>query len=138
MSFLGVGPLELLVVLVIALLVVGPNDLVAFARRMGKWLRRMRHTEAWQGVMRASWELQHWQERLWEESGLQEIRLRQPGESAWHAQAPWLTPPPENPPSPPPEPPVEASAAGAPSGPSTEAPPIGEQAPSSPADNGRR
>ena len=98
MSFLGVGPLELLLVLVIALLVVGPRDLVNFARKFGVWLRKVRRTETWQNMMRASWELQHWQERLqeqlMEESGLREIRLRRPEESLWHPPAPWRIMPP--------------------------------------------
>ncbi len=134
MSFFGVGPLELLVVLVIALLVVGPNDLVAFARKMGKWLRKLRHTEAWQGVVRASWELQHWQERLWEETGLRDIRLRRPEESIWHPQVPWITPPLENPPSNAPESPTAAPPSG---DRPTEAPQPGSESSSSPPANSR-
>ncbi len=42
MDFLGIGSTELLVALVLALLVLGPQRLVKFARTAGKALRRMR------------------------------------------------------------------------------------------------
>jgi sec-independent protein translocase protein TatB len=42
MEFFGVGPLELLVVLVIALIVVGPQRLPELAAQMGKFMRGLR------------------------------------------------------------------------------------------------
>ena len=39
MEFLGVGPLELLVILVIALIVVGPQRLPEIAAQMGRFMR---------------------------------------------------------------------------------------------------
>jgi Sec-independent protein translocase protein TatA len=36
MDFLGVGPLELLFILLIALIVLGPNDMVKTGRTLGK------------------------------------------------------------------------------------------------------
>ncbi len=92
MNVLGVGPLEILVVLTIALLVFGPQDLVALARRMGAWLRKLRRTETWQALTRTSYELQRWQQHLWEETGLADIRLAPRGSTAWHAQPPYRAP----------------------------------------------
>lgn len=42
MDFLGIGPLELLVVLIIALIVVGPERLPEIAQSIGKTLRDLR------------------------------------------------------------------------------------------------
>ena len=42
MDFLGIGPLELIVVLIIAFIVVGPERLPEFARSIGKTLRDVR------------------------------------------------------------------------------------------------
>ena len=42
MDFLGIGPLELLVVLIIALIVVGPERLPQIAQSIGKTLRDLR------------------------------------------------------------------------------------------------
>ena len=42
MEFMGVGPTELLVVMVLALLVLGPQRLTQFARSAGRLVRQMR------------------------------------------------------------------------------------------------
>ena len=49
MDFLGIGPLELIVVLVIALIVVGPERLPEIARTIGKTMRDLRAMS--QGLM---------------------------------------------------------------------------------------
>lgn len=51
MSFLGVGSLELLFIILIAVVVVGPKDLKKAARTTGRFLRRVRNSEAWKGLM---------------------------------------------------------------------------------------
>jgi sec-independent protein translocase protein TatB len=43
MNFMGIGSTELMVALVLALLVLGPQRLVKFARRAGKMMRRMQN-----------------------------------------------------------------------------------------------
>ena len=42
MDFLGIGPLELIVVAIIALIVVGPERLPELAQSVGKTLRGLR------------------------------------------------------------------------------------------------
>ena len=44
MDFLGVGSLELLVIMVVALLILGPNRVVDMARGAGKIVRELRRT----------------------------------------------------------------------------------------------
>ena len=41
MNFFGIGPLELIFVLVLALLVLGPNRMVDAARTLGKYVREL-------------------------------------------------------------------------------------------------
>ncbi len=41
MSFFGIGPTELVFILVIALLVLGPGKMVEMARDMGKYIREL-------------------------------------------------------------------------------------------------
>jgi Tat protein translocase TatB subunit len=53
MDFLGIGPLELLVILIIALVVVGPEKLPEIARSIGKTMRDLRNMS--QGFT-ADWE----------------------------------------------------------------------------------
>src|SRR5215218_796613 len=42
MQMFGVGPLELLVVLVLAVIVIGPDRMPAFAADLARWIRRGR------------------------------------------------------------------------------------------------
>ncbi len=58
MNIFGVGPLELLVVLVFALLVLGPEGMVKAGRILGRTLSKIYRSEFWQ-AMRGSGDL--WQ-----------------------------------------------------------------------------
>jgi Tat protein translocase TatB subunit len=42
MDFLGMGPWEILLILIIALIFLGPGKIVDFARTLGKWVRAIR------------------------------------------------------------------------------------------------
>jgi Sec-independent protein translocase protein TatA len=42
MDFLGIGPWEIVLILIIALIFLGPGKIVDFARTLGKWVRAIR------------------------------------------------------------------------------------------------
>jgi sec-independent protein translocase protein TatA len=42
MDFLGIGPWEIILILIIALIFLGPGKIVEFARTLGKWVRAIR------------------------------------------------------------------------------------------------
>jgi Tat protein translocase TatB subunit len=42
MDFLGIGPWEIILILVIALVFLGPGKIVDFARTLGKWVRAIK------------------------------------------------------------------------------------------------
>ena len=46
MEFMGIGPLELLLILVVALIVFGPNRLPEIAAQLGKFVRKMREVSS--------------------------------------------------------------------------------------------
>ncbi len=48
MNFLGIGTFELLVILLVGLLVIGPVGMVDVARKTGAFIRRFRQSEIWQ------------------------------------------------------------------------------------------
>ncbi len=73
MEFLGVGPLELLLVLVIALLVIPPNQLGKVGRSIGRFLNRMFRSDSWRIFRQASSELQNLPSRLAREAQLEEL-----------------------------------------------------------------
>lgn len=73
MDFLGVGPLELLFVLLIALLVLGPHDIARFARKAGRFLNRLYRSEMWSTLNRASQEFRNLPNRLAREAALEDL-----------------------------------------------------------------
>jgi Sec-independent protein translocase protein TatA len=118
MDILGIGPLELGFVLLIALIFLGPREIVRFARSAGRVLNRIYRSEVWGAVNRASQEFRNLPNRLAREAALDDLdaSLRQTTselKDATNLDA-W-TPSPKHPaetestPEPPPEaPPAEA------------------------------
>lgn len=73
MDFLGVGPLELVFVLLIALLVLGPRDIARFARKAGRFLNRLYRSELWDTLSKASQEFRNLPNRLAREAALDDL-----------------------------------------------------------------
>ena len=57
MEFLGIGPSELLFVVIIALIVLGPKDMQKAGRTIGKWMRDIVTSEGWKVFQQTSNEL---------------------------------------------------------------------------------
>ena len=74
MDFLGVGPLELLFIIVIALIVLGPRDLAKHARTVGRFLNRLYKSETWRTITDASRSLRTLPNRLAREAALEELQ----------------------------------------------------------------
>jgi sec-independent protein translocase protein TatB len=138
MNFLGIGPLELILVIVLALVVVGPRDLAKLGRDAGRFLNRLYRSPTWRTMNEASRELRNLPNRLAREAELDTLKrdLEQTGQTiqadvqsagngmqAWSPSARPAPPPPRRselapsvpdetpsaePPAPPPTPPAES------------------------------
>ena len=73
MEILGIGPLELLFILVIALIVLGPGDMVKTGRTIGRFLRKIVTSSEWRTVQKASRELRYLPNRLMREAALEDL-----------------------------------------------------------------
>lgn len=73
MDIFGIGPLEILLVLLIALIVLGPNELVKTGKTIGRFLRKLVTSESWQTFQQASREIKTLPNKLMREAGLEEI-----------------------------------------------------------------
>jgi Sec-independent protein translocase protein TatA len=113
MDFLGIGLPELVFILIIILLVVGPKDMQRTAREVGHWLNRLNTSDNFKVLQRASEELRNLPQRLVEEARLeemgelkktaeelkdlgQEVSMRPPNADpyrAWKQPAPGASPP---------------------------------------------
>ncbi|MBU0510645.1 MAG: twin-arginine translocase TatA/TatE family subunit [Chloroflexi bacterium] len=74
MEFLGIGPLEVLFVLLIALIVFGPKDIVKAGQTMGQFLRKLVISPGWQAFQQTSRDLRNLPTKLMREAGLDEIQ----------------------------------------------------------------
>jgi sec-independent protein translocase protein TatB len=86
MEILGIGPSELVFIVIIALIVLGPRDMQKAGRTIGKWLRRVVTSDGWKLFQQTSREIQTLPNRLMREAALDELKevqrdLRQPVES---------------------------------------------------------
>jgi Sec-independent protein translocase protein TatA len=112
-DFLGIGPLEFALILVLALIIIGPREMVRAARTFGDFLRRLMMSDAWRAMQRARSELRTLPNRLARESGIREFERELSGETrppkpvsrpagdsglaAWTQPAPPEEPPPASP-----------------------------------------
>src|SRR5512140_37252 len=83
MEILGIGPSELLFIVIIALIILGPRDMQKAGRTIGKWLRKVVTSDGWRLFQQTSREIQTLPNRLMREAALDELRevqndLRQP------------------------------------------------------------
>ncbi len=73
MEILGIGPLEFLFILLIALIILGPNDMVKAGRTLGRFLRKIVTSPEWHTVQKASRELKYLPNRLMREATLEDL-----------------------------------------------------------------
>ena len=74
MNILGVGPLELILVLLIVFLVLGPKDMVSSGRKLGRFLRTARKSEIWNGVIRVKETVRDLPATLIREAELEDVK----------------------------------------------------------------
>lgn len=73
MEILGIGPLELFFIIIIALLVLGPKDMVKAGKSIGRFLRKLVTSSSWRTIQQTSRDLKHLPNKLMNEAGLDEL-----------------------------------------------------------------
>ncbi len=81
MNILGVGPLEILFIFLIALIVLGPKDIVKASQTMGRWLRSIIKSDTWRIIRETSREIRNIPTKMMRESGLDDIKKSMPSEA---------------------------------------------------------
>lgn len=74
MEFLGIGPLELIFIIVIILLIVGPKDIANVSRTIGRGLNRLYKSDNYRLIQKASAELRNLPQELMKEANLEELQ----------------------------------------------------------------
>ncbi len=68
----GIGIPEILIVVVLALIILGPQDMVKTARKLGRWVYRVYHSPTWRMIISTSQELRELPTRFVREAGLED------------------------------------------------------------------
>lgn len=74
MEFLGIGPLELLFIILIIIIVVGPSDIAKTARSLGRGLNALYKSEGWKTFNEVSKQFRGLPSRLAREAELEELQ----------------------------------------------------------------
>ena len=77
MEILGIGPSELLFIVIIALIVLGPRDMQKAGRTLGKYMRKIVTSDGWKIFQQTSREIQTLPNRLMREAALDELKETQ-------------------------------------------------------------
>lgn len=73
MDILGIGVPELVFILLIALIVLGPKDMQKAGKTVGKWMRKVVMSDEWKGIKNASRRLKTLPNELMREANLDEL-----------------------------------------------------------------
>lgn len=73
-NFLGIGVPELVFILVIVLLVLGPKDIAKLARNAGQWLYRLQHSDIFRLALKTREQLQQLPTELAREAQLEDLQ----------------------------------------------------------------
>ena len=74
MEFLGIGPLELLLIIILALIVFSPKDIAGGGKAIGRWINRLYRSDTYRSMKQVSQELQDLPNRLAREAHLDELK----------------------------------------------------------------
>ncbi len=73
MELFGIGPMELLFIILLAIIIFGPKDIVNASKTVGKSLNKFIRSDTWKTINQTTRELQNLPTRLMRESGLDDL-----------------------------------------------------------------
>ena len=68
MEFLGIGPSELVFIVIIAIIILGPKDMQKAGRSIGRWLNQLVRSDGWKAFQQTSREIRTLPNRLMREA----------------------------------------------------------------------
>jgi Sec-independent protein translocase protein TatA len=76
MELFGIGPLELLLILLLALIIFGPKDIEKAGRTLGRSLYKLINSETWRSLTQVSKKMKSLPDTLIREAGLEELEKK--------------------------------------------------------------
>jgi len=72
MKIFNIGSLELILILIVALIVLGPKRAVKTAKDIGQWVRKVVNSPLWRDIVSTSNEIREFPKKIIKEAGLEE------------------------------------------------------------------
>ena len=72
MEFLGIGPMELLLIILLAIIIFGPKDIAKAGKEAGKALNKLIRSDTWKTINQTTQELKDLPTKLMREASLDE------------------------------------------------------------------
>ena len=76
MDIFGIGPFEIVLVLIVAFVFLGPRDMAKTGRTVGRFLRKIVMSDEWRAIRQVAQEIRTTPNRLIREAGIEEEKLR--------------------------------------------------------------
>ena len=77
MEIFGIGAPELVFIIIIALIVLGPKDMQKAGRTIGRWLNELVHSDSWRVFQKTSRELRNLPSNLMREANMEMMKTDQ-------------------------------------------------------------
>lgn len=74
MEILGIGASELIFILLIAIIVLGPKDMQKAGKTVGRWLNQFIKSDGWKALQHASKEIRNLPTNLMREANIEELQ----------------------------------------------------------------
>jgi len=71
MEILGIGPSELIFIVIIALIILGPKDMQKAGKTIGRWLNNLVRSDGWQAFQQTSKEIRNLPTKLMREANME-------------------------------------------------------------------
>jgi len=73
-EFLGVGPMELFFIIILALIILGPRDMQKAGKTLGRWMNTLVRSDTWKLIRQASNKIKYLPNELMRDAGLEDIK----------------------------------------------------------------
>jgi len=93
MEILGIGAPELIFILIIAIIVLGPRDMQKAGRTVGRWLNQLIQSDSWKVFQRTSAELRNLPRNLMREANMEMAEVEKDLRNAIDPRADPASPP---------------------------------------------
>lgn len=74
MSFLGIGPLEFVLLAILALVILGPKDIALAGKKLGRFLYKVKNSDIWKSIQETRQQAKDFGHEIMDDADLDDLR----------------------------------------------------------------